>query len=106
MTLSGLNSYGSVSSFKNGETLLLSGLVDAKPYLTGIFIVCRDPSNALVLADVVDVPAGASEWYDTFVLGNPVTPWPAGTYTFEVYWNPNNGPGAPNVSSLAFSYSG
>ena len=93
----------------NLDTIVVDGQIDPKPYLTGIFIECIAPNGNLVLADVVDIPAGETAYEDSFVLGAPAnTPegpnWTTGTYTFKLFWNPANGPSIPLTATATFTY--
>lgn len=91
-------------ALKNLDTVVVQGTVDAKAYPTGAFIECISPDNSVVLADVKGIDPNATTFTDSFVLGNPVNPWKSGTYTFKLFWNPENGPGLPLTATATFQY--
>lgn len=96
-------------AFGYGSKMKITGAIPVKPYLTGIFLLCKSPNGATVLADMLDVPANQTVYEFDEVLGAPAnTPegpnWTTGTYKISLYWNPNNGPGVPQELDLSFAY--
>lgn len=90
----------SVKAIPKALHVQIQGSVDPQPYLTGVVIFVTDPTGAILFADLQDVQPGANGFASSFVMPDNA---PKGTYTMKVYWNPNNGPGVPQLVQSTFT---
>jgi hypothetical protein len=96
---------GQPSVYRNLDKLLIKGTLPAAlSFPSAAFLICKAPNGQSVLAEVVEIPQGTATFQDTFTLGNPIAPWPSGTYNIHAYIDVVNGPAPPLELDATFDY--